>query len=77
MPDRAVQPQVVDVWSIGVITYIMLCGEPPFKGPDDDAVFAKVKAGCYDYRRAVWRSVSRLVWSNSDLGRIFVELSRN
>jgi calcium/calmodulin-dependent protein kinase I len=32
----------VDVWSVGIITYILLSGIPPFAGPNQDAIYEAI-----------------------------------
>ena len=38
-----------DMWSIGVILYIMLSGKPPFPGKNDDAILELVKTASYSF----------------------------
>ena len=37
-----------DLWSVGVIMYILLCGVPPFNGDDEDEILRAVSIGKYD-----------------------------
>lgn len=37
--------KAVDVWSIGVISYILLCGYPPFYDENDANLFAQILRG--------------------------------
>jgi len=42
-----------DVFAIGVITYIMMSGTPPFGGNRDEEIFARIKQGDYKWPRHV------------------------
>ena len=48
----------VDMWSTGVILYILLCGFPPFYDDNNAALFAAIKAGRYDFPSPYWDNVS-------------------
>jgi calcium-dependent protein kinase len=48
-----------DVWSCGVIMYILLCGRPPFDGQTDDEILENVSKGSYKTDSAVWKNVSK------------------
>lgn len=48
-----------DLWSVGVITFILLCGEPPFFGDSTPAVFRKIRTCDYDFTQEVWNSTSK------------------
>lgn len=47
-----------DLWSVGIIAYILLCGYPPFNGADNSAVYAAVRRGAYYFPSSEWRHVS-------------------
>eukprot|EP00948_MAST-09A_sp_MAST-9A-sp1_P002566 g2566.t1 len=50
--------QSCDLWSIGVITYILMTGEPPFIGDSDQETMSKVRDGKYEMNQAEWDYVS-------------------
>ena len=47
-----------DVWSAGVIMYILLCGYPPFNGPNDKVIFQSVLDGKCRFPEEDWSGVS-------------------
>ena len=47
-----------DVWSMGVIMYIMLCGKPPFGGKQNKDIINNVLNGSYSMKSEIWNSVS-------------------
>merc|ERR1719326_342248 len=50
--------QASDLWSIGVIMYVLLCGYPPFFGETDAEVLSKVRLGNFSFNAADWKNVS-------------------
>merc|ERR1712196_309561 len=48
-----------DMWSIGVIAYILLGGYPPFNEKTQKALFSKIKSGKYEFHADYWKNVSR------------------
>ncbi|XP_064632794.1 MAP kinase-activated protein kinase 2-like [Lineus longissimus] len=52
-----------DMWSLGVIMYILLCGYPPFYSNHGLAISPgmkkRIRNGTYDFPKAEWRHVSQ------------------
>jgi len=47
-----------DMWSIGVILYILLGGYPPFIENDQRKLFRKIRKGDYEFHDEYWNPVS-------------------
>ncbi|XP_056131124.1 calcium/calmodulin-dependent protein kinase type 1D-like [Lampris incognitus] len=50
--------KAVDCWSIGVITYILLCGYPPFFEENETRLFSKIMRAEYTFHSPFWDDIS-------------------
>jgi len=48
-----------DLWSVGVIAYILLCGYPPFNGKDKNEIHRSILKGRYCFPSQDWKGTSR------------------
>ena len=48
----------VDIWSMGVICYVLLAGYPPFYDEDQKKLFKKIKEGKYHFHQDYWGNTS-------------------
>ena len=47
-----------DMWSCGVIMFMMLSGKAPFNGDNDEEIYQSVRKGKYDFDNEKWDEIS-------------------
>merc|ERR1712198_796022 len=48
-----------DMWSIGIITYLLLSGVSPFRGQNDRETLQRIQMGDIDFDFELWQNISR------------------
>ena len=48
-----------DIWSAGVILYILLSGDPPFNASSDNLIYAKIRKIDYSFPDDKWKHISK------------------
>ncbi|KAI9494901.1 kinase-like domain-containing protein [Zychaea mexicana] len=49
----------VDMWAIGVITYMLLCGYQPFTSEDQIELIDEITNARYEFHERYWRNISQ------------------
>ena len=55
---RGLYTEKCDIWSAGVILYIILSGNPPFNGSNDSAIYNKISQMKYEFPDKKWINIS-------------------
>jgi serine/threonine protein kinase len=50
--------QSVDMWSVGVIIYVLLCGYPPFANDNQSLLFQSIRMGEWQFIDKDWSGIS-------------------
>ena len=72
LENRGYDSGAVDMWSVGVILYILLCGFPPFYEEELPALFEQILHARYDFPFPWWDEFSQ---ESKNLVRKLLELS--
>ncbi|GMH74980.1 hypothetical protein TrLO_g8778 [Triparma laevis f. longispina] len=56
--DKPIYDKSSEMWSIGVISYILLCGYPPFYGDNDFEIHISIRDAKFDIPSPEWDSIS-------------------
>jgi calcium-dependent protein kinase len=47
-----------DIWSLGIVTFFLICGYPPFDGEDRTELFSNIKSAKLKFSGKIWKWVS-------------------
>jgi len=56
--EKQIYNSAVDMWAVGVITYILLGGQPPFQGATVPALYKKIKSCDFDFPTAIFGNIT-------------------
>ena len=66
--------QKCDIWSIGAMTYLLLCGKPPFNGNSDQEIFNNILNSEVKFDSPIWNNVSN---NAKNFVKLCLERNRN
>ncbi|KAL3759933.1 hypothetical protein ACHAWU_000556 [Discostella pseudostelligera] len=49
-----------DIWAVGIVAYILLCGYPPFNGDTDPIIFDNIENGHLEFPNRAWSTKSSM-----------------